>query len=257
MECIKEQLPKKVPYLNVTPFPPALPQPVQEASAMPKRALAAFLGDKMALRPGMRLLDLECGAALSSILFADRYGAQVWAHDAWTLPESNVARVHEVGLEDRVFPMHGTFNALPYARGFFDAVVWIGNSVGQNTAHAFFDYLAQFVKPGGQLGVVSPALMQLKPGYSVPWPGASNAEGALGERRSSWRTVAYWRRNWEQAQNIRVEDSGLVSRGWRCWLKYAKSLEERGVTHLAPLQRTLEIDRGENIGFVWMTATKK
>ena len=45
--------------------------------------LTEFLCEKMDLKPGMRVLDLGCGKALSSVFLAKEYGVQVWATDLW------------------------------------------------------------------------------------------------------------------------------------------------------------------------------
>ena len=41
------------------------------------------LCEVMDLKPGMRVLDLGCGGALSSIFLAKEFGVQVWATDLW------------------------------------------------------------------------------------------------------------------------------------------------------------------------------
>jgi len=45
--------------------------------------LAESLSRAMALGPGMRVLDLGCGKALSSIFLAKEFGATVYATDWW------------------------------------------------------------------------------------------------------------------------------------------------------------------------------
>lgn len=45
--------------------------------------LTEFLGQAMELQPGMRVLDMGCGRALSSIFLAKEFGVQVWAADLW------------------------------------------------------------------------------------------------------------------------------------------------------------------------------
>lgn len=45
--------------------------------------LTEFLCEAMDLQPGMRVLDLGCGKALSSIFLAKEFDVQVWATDLW------------------------------------------------------------------------------------------------------------------------------------------------------------------------------
>ncbi|MFC1452266.1 SAM-dependent methyltransferase [Verrucomicrobiota bacterium] len=46
--------------------------------------LAEWVCEAVDLRKGMRVLDLGCGKAVSSIFLAREYGVQVWATDLWT-----------------------------------------------------------------------------------------------------------------------------------------------------------------------------
>src|SRR5438477_7109167 len=54
--------------------------------------LAEWLTTALELRPGMRVLDLGCGRAASSIFLRREFGVQVWATDLWfTLRRTCVA----------------------------------------------------------------------------------------------------------------------------------------------------------------------
>ena len=77
--------------------------------------LAEWLAEKMDLRPGMRVLDLGCGRALSSIFLHREFGVQVWAADLWFSPAENVRRVRDAGAEGGVFPLRADAKALPFA----------------------------------------------------------------------------------------------------------------------------------------------
>ncbi|MHC4732157.1 MAG: SAM-dependent methyltransferase, partial [Planctomycetota bacterium] len=59
------------------------------------------LCEVMDLRPGMRVLDLGCGKAMSSIFLARECGVQVWATDLWIPATENARRIREAGLEDQ------------------------------------------------------------------------------------------------------------------------------------------------------------
>jgi cyclopropane fatty-acyl-phospholipid synthase-like methyltransferase len=121
--------------------------------------LIEALCEKMDLRPGMRVLDMGCGRGLSSIFLAKEYGVTVFANDLWISPTDNYKRFVEMGVEDKVFPIHAEAHALPYANGFFDAAISID-------AYHYFGademylpaYYSKLVKKGGQFGIVSPGL---------------------------------------------------------------------------------------------------
>lgn len=61
--------------------------------------LAESLSQVMDLRPGMRVLDMGCGKALSSIFFAQEFGVDIWAADLWIRAEDNVKRIQEAALD--------------------------------------------------------------------------------------------------------------------------------------------------------------
>jgi len=64
--------------------------------------LAEWLCEDLAFKPGMRVLDLGCGRAKSSIFIAKEFDVDLWAVDLWYSPEENKQRVADHGLDDRV-----------------------------------------------------------------------------------------------------------------------------------------------------------
>ena len=83
--------------------------------------LTESLTQVMELEPGMRVLDLGCGKAISSIFLAKEFDVQVWATDLWIKASDNWQRVREADMEQQVFPIHAEAHDLPYAEEFFDA----------------------------------------------------------------------------------------------------------------------------------------
>ena len=114
----------------------------------------------MDLRPGMRVLDLGCGRASSSIFLRREFGVQVWATDLWFSASENIQRIRDAGVEDGVFPIHADARSLPFAAEFFDAIVCIDSFFYYGTDDLYLNYLARFVKPGGQVGIAGAGLMQ-------------------------------------------------------------------------------------------------
>ncbi len=108
------------------------------------------------LEPGMRVLDLGCGSAISSIFLAREFGVQVWAADLWIDPSSNRERIDEAGVSDRVFPIEAEAHTLPFAHAFFDAIVSVDAYHYFGTDVRYLSYLAQFVRTGGYIGIVAP-----------------------------------------------------------------------------------------------------
>jgi cyclopropane fatty-acyl-phospholipid synthase-like methyltransferase len=62
--------------------------------------LAEAVSQVMDLKPGMRVLDMGCGKAISSIFLAKEFGLQVWAADLWISPTENWQRILAAGVEE-------------------------------------------------------------------------------------------------------------------------------------------------------------
>ena len=54
-----------------------------------------WLGADMDLKPGMRVLDMGCGMAMSRIFLTREYGVRVWANDLWISATDNGKRIQE------------------------------------------------------------------------------------------------------------------------------------------------------------------
>src|SRR3982751_3448242 len=82
-------------------------------------SLPEWLAEALDLRPEMRVLDLGCGRAASSIFLRREFGVQVWATDLWFSVSENLQRIRDAGVEDGVFPIHADAGSLPFADEFF------------------------------------------------------------------------------------------------------------------------------------------
>src|SRR5438445_4087916 len=83
--------------------------------------MTEWLAAALDLRPGMRVLDLGCGRASSSIFLRREFGVQVWATDLWFSASENIQRIRDAGVEDGVFPIPADARSLPFAAEFFDS----------------------------------------------------------------------------------------------------------------------------------------
>jgi SAM-dependent methyltransferase len=119
--------------------------------------LLESLTEVMTIEPGMKVLDLGCGRAMSSIFLAKEFGARVWATDLWIAAGDNQERIVEAGVSDLVTPIHAEAHTLPFAAGFFDAIVSIDAYQYFGTADLYLGYVLDFLKPGGRIGAVMPA----------------------------------------------------------------------------------------------------
>src|SRR6185503_17170254 len=112
-----------------------------------------WLAEAVELRPGMRVLDLGCGRAMSSVFLHREFGARVWAVDLWFSPAENLERIRAAGADEGVFPVHADARSLPFGAGFFDAIVSVDAFVYFGTDDLYLANVARLLKPGGTLAI--------------------------------------------------------------------------------------------------------
>ena len=123
--------------------------------------LQEALATEMHLFRGQHILDLGCGKALSSIFLAKEYGVNVWATDLWNKATENLERIQNMNVVDKVYPIQADANELPFADGFFDALVSI-NALLFFTPDGHFlkNHVFRHIKSGGEIGVVIPGFYE-------------------------------------------------------------------------------------------------
>ncbi len=215
--------------------------------------LTEWLCRDMQLAPGMRVLDLGCGKALSSIFLAREYGVQVWATDLWIPATDNRRRIEQAGQQDCVFPIHCDARTLPYAEEFFDAIVCVDAYIYFGTDDLYLDYLHRFVKPGGRIGINVPGFMQ-----DVDGPLPEHLLPFWAQECWTWHTVDWWRRLWARTGLVDVEVADVMPRGAELWLQWkrARALIEGETPSLLADIGVLEQDGGRHMGFVRMIAAR-
>ena len=216
--------------------------------------LTEWLCEKMPLTPGMRVLGLGCGKGLSSIFLAKEYGVQVWAADLWIKPTENYERVQKAGVEDSVFSIHTDARSLPFPEGYFDAIICTDSYIYFGTDDLYLDYLHQFVKPGGQIGITVPGFMRelngKLPEHLLPF---------WAQECWTWHTVDWWRWHWERTGLVKEVTAEILPDGWKLWLQWKKAREkmEGENPSLTSDIQVLEADRGQYMGFIRMVASRK
>jgi len=214
--------------------------------------LTEALAQRMDLRPGMKVLDLGCGKALSSIFLAREFGVQVWAVDLWISAEENAERIQAAGLQNQVTPIHAEAHNLPFEEGFFDAAVSLDAYHYFGTDDLYFGYFfANLVGSGGQLGFVSPGLQveledQVPAEYLPYWPWDF----------CSFHSPQWWRRNWSRCGLAEVIHADWLAEGWRWWLSWLETRRDAGYPDDPSERQLLEMDAGRCMGFTRLVARK-
>lgn len=203
--------------------------------------LTEWLVEALDLRPGMRVLDLGCGRAMSSVFLRRELGVQVWAVDLWTSPTENLQRIRDAGVDDGVFPVRADARALPFADEFFDAVVSVDAFAYFGTDDLYLGDLARVVRPGGVVAIAGAGLLR-------------EIDGPVPEHLREWwepslwclHSAAWWRRHWERTGIVAVELADAMPDGWRLWLDWQRAVAPGNAVEIA----AIEADAGRLLGYV-------
>jgi cyclopropane fatty-acyl-phospholipid synthase-like methyltransferase len=209
--------------------------------------LVEWLTSSMELRPGMRVLDLGCGRAMSSIFLSREFGVQVWAVDLWFSASENFRRIRDAGVEDRVFPIHADARSLPFASGFFDAITCVDSMIYYGTDDLYLNSLGRFVRPGGQIGMVGAGFTR-------------EIDGVVPETLRAWWTpdlwclhsAEWWSRHWARTGLVEIETADAMPDGWTAWLDWHRT----GFPDNTPEIEAVEADRGETLTYVRVVARR-
>ena len=217
--------------------------------------LTESLTEVLPISPGMRVLDLGCGMAMSSIFLAWEFGAEVWATDLWIAAKDNEKRIAAAGMSDMVTAVHAEAHSLPFEPGFFDAVVSVDAYHYFGTSDLYIGYIAPFLAPGGKIGIVVPSLLE-EMGDTVPEALAPHWHWDF----CSFHSPEWWRHHWQKTGQVRVNVAGPVENGWEDWLRFDDATAEhatdwrrQGAMEEAVMLRD---DGGRNLCFTRMVGTK-
>jgi cyclopropane fatty-acyl-phospholipid synthase-like methyltransferase len=210
--------------------------------------LMEWLTSSIDLRPEMRVLDLGCGRACSSIFLHREFGLEVWATDLWFSASEDLRRIRDAGVDRHVFPIHADARSLPFAAEFFDAILSVDSFVYYGTDDLYLNYLARFLRPGGYLGVAGAGLTK-------------EIDGPIPEHLQKWWTpdlnclhsADWWRRHWSRSGVVDVELSDTMPDGWRLWAEWHKEIAPDNRVEI----EALEADAGRTLGYVRTLARRR
>ncbi|MHB8799418.1 MAG: SAM-dependent methyltransferase [Thermoanaerobaculia bacterium] len=220
--------------------------------------LLEWLCERLPLAPGARVLDLGCGKAMTSVFLARELGARIHAVDLWMDPDNSWKRVVTAGVADLVCPMRAEAHALPFAAGYFDAIVSIDAYQYFGTDLLYLDYLARFLRPGGRLGVVVPGLVRPLDAGIPEWLTEPQSNGKVfwEEGCRSFLTAETWREIWHGSPLLANVDADLQPDGWKHWADFERAIEATGKGIFPSDAEALEKDAGRTIGFVRLLAER-
>lgn len=213
--------------------------------------LLDILTEKMNLKPGLKVLDLGCGMAMTSIFLAKEFGVNVWATDLWISATDNYKRIKDEDLGELVFPIHAEARGLPYADCFFDVVISIDAYHYFGTEDDYLDkYCANLIKPGGQIGIIVPGLSREMEKGEIP-EGLGNY---WEDEFETFHSVDWWKGHWDKSKSIDVMNSEIIKEGKKIWYE---SIWRQG-EHSSDFDREmLEADVTDSLAIIMLIGRKK
>jgi ubiquinone/menaquinone biosynthesis C-methylase UbiE len=206
-----------------------------------------WLTSALDLKPNMRVLDLGCGRAMSSIFLHREFGVQVWAADLWFSAAANLERIRHAGVEDGVFPIHSDARTLPFAEDFFDAVVSMDSLPYYGTDDLYLNYLAHFVKPNGLIAMAGAGFLreidQIPPTLQPWWE----------PNMHCLHSAAWWSRHWSKTRIVDILRADSMPEGWKFWLEWQKFIAPDNRAEI----QALEADAGEYLGYIRCIAQRR
>lgn len=204
---------------------------------------------ELRLRQGQRVLDLGCGKGATSVFLTREADVDVTAVDLWT-PEAELQVVVDAaGVADRVTVRQADARDLPFADERFDAVVSIDAFEYFGTDVQFLPGLLRVLRPGGRIGISTPAL-RVDP-YESPPPFA--VTGLVGWEAAAWHAPEWWRRHWELSGLVTDVTARMQDGSRGDWIRWALAADEPDEPLLAMLQSFGPAE----IGFALVSATKR
>lgn len=218
--------------------------------------LLEWLCDALDLSPGARVLDLGCGKAMTSIFLAREYDVRVVAADLWINPTENWRRIEAAGEVGRIMPLHVEAHDLPFAEGYFDAVVSIDAYHYFGTDALYLAHLSRFLAPGGRIGIVAPGL-------------AAELDGGVPEHLApywepdfwAFHSPAWWQRLWARSGVVDDVHADFLVDGWRDWLDWSEAVlevtDDDFARRVVPREVAMvRADAGRHLGFTRVVARR-
>ena len=206
--------------------------------------------NNISLKRGMRVLDLGCGAGLTSLLLADRYDIQVFAVDLWTGATENYNRFMEHSLDHKIIPIHADALNMPFADQYFDAVISVDSYVYFGMDEQYLDAkLAPLVKKGGMIAIAVP-------GFKEDIHDAIPKEILLSwtaEEIALFHSCEWWQQLFGKSKEIEIISIKEMQCFQKCWEDWLSCENEYAVSDRA----SMNAGAGKYMNFVSAVLKRK
>lgn len=199
------------------------------------------------LKPGMQVLDLGCGKGLTSVFLAKEYGVRVFAVDLWISATENLQRFDSCGVSELVTPIHCDAGKMPFADGYFDAIISVdAYHYFGNKKNFFARKINPLLKKGGLFAVSFPGMKTEihpdPPKEMLPfWP---------ADAIDKWQTTGWWKPEFEKhLDNFGIWEMNCFEKAWSDWLACKNPYAEEDAV-------MLKADGGRFMNLIALTGNK-
>ncbi|MCJ8165748.1 methyltransferase domain-containing protein [Pontibacter sp. E15-1] len=202
------------------------------------------LTKSLELKPGMRVLDLGCGKAISSIFLAKEFGVTVWAVDEAIPASDNYQRILDAGCTEKVIPLEADARQLPFAEEYFDAVIVVDSYTYFGTDEKYLPYIARFLKPGGHLAIVDVCFTsEIETLEQVP-------DFLRPDYQDYWyfiHSIGWWRKLWEKTGLVQITAAQELEEAQQVREQYIEDYKSGDEPD--PFAKALQLDQQKLISF--------
>ena len=173
--------------------------------------LTEWLAESLGLQANMRVLDLGCGLALSSVFLRREFGVQVWATDLWFSPRTTFSAIRDAG------------STMACSRSMRTRGRCRSPRISSTRSYPSIRSCTRHRRSVSELpGSLSQAERRAGCRRSRL---DEEIDGAVPEHLQAWwepslcclHSAAWWRRHWERTGFVDVELADTLPDGWQSW----------------------------------------
>ena len=208
--------------------------------------------EKYPLKEGGRVMDLGCGMGLTSMFLAKEAKVNVFATDLWIAAARNAESFSKWGIDDQVIPIHADANSLPYAEGYFDAIVSIDayHYFGAKEG-VFTEKILPFLKHGGVFIAAMPGVKEELSGEAadllMEWVEGNKDDYDTFHCRQWWLDLIGKSKDYEVVMDL---DLDCYEEAWNDWFE---SGHEYGIKDKAFMDRGMD----RHLSFIGLVIQRK
>ena len=177
----------------------------------------------------------------------------MWAVDRWVPADAAGATFRDAGVSARVRAINADARALPFEDDFFDAIVSIDAWEYFGTDDHFLPQLLRVLRPGGRVGMATPAMTtDVRDLGAIP----PHIAEAVGWEALAWHPAAWWEQQWRLTGLVHDITGRMQRGGGADWLRWARAVRASGRPGADSTIRMLEQDAGESLTFALVSATR-